>query len=79
MIQNKHLSKKTKMMIYKTIIRPIITYAGETITMTKKNEEELRIMERKIIRTIAGPIKINENEHRTRMNHELLQEITGRK
>lgn len=77
MLKDKKLSKKTKLRIYKTIIRPIITYATETITLTEKEEEKLKILERKIIRAITGPKKISENESRQLMNHEV-EEIMGK-
>ena len=77
LLKSKILTKKSKMNIYKTIIRPVMMYAAETMTMTKKDEEDLRIVERKILRTILGPIKDQNNEYRLRMNHELLEEIEG--
>lgn len=75
LLKNKILTKKTKMKIYKTTIRPIILYSAETMTITKKEEEDLKIMERKILRTILGPVKVGDNEYRSRMNHELRQEL----
>lgn len=75
MLTSGNLSKKTKLNIYKTIIRPVAMYAAETVTMTKKDEEELRIAERKILRKIYGPIEIVEGEYRRRMNFELKREI----
>lgn len=75
LLKNKLLSRKSKMRIYRTIIRPTMMYAAETLSMTKKQEEDLRIIERKILRTILGPLKINKDEYRQRTNHELLTEI----
>src|SRR3978361_1936150 len=76
-LKSKILGKKTKIKMYTTMIRPILMYDAETMTMTKKNEEDLRIAERKIMRAILGPIKTGDNEYRSRMNHELLQEMGG--
>ncbi|KAK4882770.1 hypothetical protein RN001_003028 [Aquatica leii] len=45
--------------------------------MTKKEEEELRIFERKIIRQILGPINTGENEYRPRMNFEIRDQMKG--
>src|SRR3978361_529536 len=59
------------------MIRPILMYDAETMAMKKKNKEDLRIAERKIMRAILGPIKTGDNEYRSRMNHELLQEMGG--
>lgn len=74
MLKSKFLGKKTKLNVYRTIIRPVLIYAAETMTMSKRDEEDLRIFERKILRTILGPV-IEEDMYRIRMNHELLQEV----
>lgn len=36
-------------------------YAAETITLTKKDEEDLRIAERRIMRTIMGLVNLAHN------------------
>jgi ribosome-associated toxin RatA of RatAB toxin-antitoxin module len=36
------LSRKTKILINKTLVRPIFTYVVETWTMTKNDERRLR-------------------------------------
>lgn len=77
LLTSKTLGKKTKMKIYRTIIQPTMMYAAETMTMTQKQEEQLRIQERKIIRTILGPIKTEDNEYRIRTNKEILEELNG--
>lgn len=77
LLKSKLLTRTTKMKIYNTIIKPVLMYDAETLTITKKEEEQLRIIERKILRDILGPIKVDSNEYRTRMNSELLQEIDG--
>lgn len=77
LLKNKKISKKTKMRVYTTIIRPAVMYAAETITLTKREEEQLRIFERKVIRTIVGGVKIGEHEYRRKTNNEILQEIKG--
>jgi len=46
LIKLKFLKKNTKMKIYKTIIRPVVTYSSETWTSTAKDEKNLRIFER---------------------------------
>ena len=45
------------MQIYKMPIRPIVTYGSETWTLTKSDENLLRIFERKILQKIYGPIQ----------------------
>ena len=46
------LSKKTKMLIYKTLVRPVFTYTTEAWTTTKNYERRLSIFKRKILRRI---------------------------
>jgi hypothetical protein len=50
------MSRNEKLLIYKTIIRPLAMYACETWVPTKGNERALNIWERKIMRKIYGPI-----------------------
>jgi hypothetical protein len=57
------------MEIYKTMIRPVVTYWSETGTVTA-NENNLGIFERQILRKIFGPVNID-NIWRTRNNMEI--------
>jgi hypothetical protein len=47
------------MKIYKTIVRPVVTYSSETWTLTATDETNLRIFERQILRKIFGPVNID--------------------
>jgi len=64
------LSRKTKILIYTTLVRPVLTYAAETWTTTKKNDRRLNVLERKIPRRILGPI-CEEGQWRKSYNREL--------
>jgi len=49
------LSRATTIMLYKTLIRPAVSYGVEAWKLTKKEEQVLLIFERKIFRRIYGP------------------------
>jgi hypothetical protein len=40
--------------MYKVLIRPVLTYASETWTVSKANERQLNLFERKVLRCIFG-------------------------
>jgi hypothetical protein len=70
LFRNRLLSRAIKIRLYKTLIRPVVTYGAETWTMTKKKEQPLLIFERKIFRGIYGP-KYEDGEWKIRTNREL--------
>jgi hypothetical protein len=41
-------SKNTKILMYKVLIRPVLTYASERWTVSKANERRLGLFERKV-------------------------------
>ena len=59
LIKFKFLKRYTKMKIYKTVIRPVGTYSSETWTLTAKDENNLCIFGRQILRKIFGPVNID--------------------
>jgi hypothetical protein len=52
------------------LIRPVLLYGSETWVLTKREENQLLVFERKVLRTIWGP-KIENGVYRRRYNHEL--------
>jgi len=72
LFKSKLLSRKTKIRLYKTLVRPIVLYACGAWASTKTDEKKLMIFERKILRRIFGPKKNTENnEYERRTNAEL--------
>ena len=41
--------------MYKSLIRPVVSYGAEAWTLTEKEKQALLIFERKIFRRIYGP------------------------
>jgi hypothetical protein len=58
-LRSRLLKEDTKCKIYRTLIRPVVLYGCESWTLTKKEEEELNIFERKLLRKIYGPSCVN--------------------
>jgi hypothetical protein len=48
------ISRKTKTLMYKVPVRPVLTYASETLTLSKTDERLLSVFERRILRCIFG-------------------------
>jgi hypothetical protein len=55
LLKNKDLNAASKLQIYQTIIRPIVTYGCETWTMTVTEQNRLLVFERRVLRKIYGP------------------------
>jgi hypothetical protein len=55
---------------HKTLIRLVLLYGGEKWVLTKKEQNQFHVFERKVLRTICGP-KIENGVYRRRYNHEL--------
>jgi len=70
LFRSRLLSRATKIILYKTLIRPVVSYGAEAWTLTKKEEQDLLIFERKIFRRIHGP-KYENGEWKSRTNREL--------
>ena len=76
MLKSEIIKRSAKMQIYKTLIRPEVRYGSETWTLTKSDENLLRIFERKILRKIYGPIQEGDIWS-IRNNEELNRSING--
>jgi len=56
MFQSKIITKRAKLKLYHSIIRPIVTYTCETWILKETVINKLLVFERKILRKIFGPI-----------------------
>jgi hypothetical protein len=58
------------------LIHPVLLYGSETWVLTKREENQLLVSERKVLRTICGP-KIENGVYRRRYNHDLDKEFNS--
>jgi hypothetical protein len=61
--KNKNKSKKLKLRLKNTITDKMLTYAPETLTLTKRDKKLLNVFERKVSRRILGSVYDNEKEN----------------
>ncbi|GFX16141.1 uncharacterized protein TNCV_4703971 [Trichonephila clavipes] len=54
-----YISSKTKIQLYQTLVRPIVSYGSECWTVNKEDEEKLMTFERKILQKIFGAVREN--------------------
>ena len=77
LLKSKLLTRNTKMRIYNTLIRPVVTYGCETWTMLQEDSKALMVFERKIVRRIYGPVYEN-GAWRLRKNREIETILQGK-
>jgi hypothetical protein len=70
-LKSRAVARNTNVRMYRTIIRPVVTYGSETWCLTANDERSLRTWERKVLRKICGPVYDN-GSWRIRTNKELM-------
>jgi len=65
------VSKKSKLKLYWSIIRPTVTYGCETWVLKETIKNKLMVFERKVLRRIFGPTKERDGTWRIKRNDEL--------
>jgi len=76
LMESRALNRSSKFKIHKSLIRPVVPYRCEAWTLTSRDEQNLRIFERRILRKIFGPLQTEGGSWRIRMNYEL-HELIG--
>jgi len=71
LFKSKLLTKKSKLQMYQTLVRPVVTYACETWVLKENIKTKLRVFERKVLRRIYGPTKESDGTWRIKSNEEL--------
>jgi hypothetical protein len=55
-LKAKDINRKYKVIIYKTLIKPVLMYGAEVWVLSKADEARHGVFERKILRRIDGPL-----------------------
>jgi hypothetical protein len=71
LLKNKDLNAASKLQIYKSIVRPTVTYGCETWAMTVTGQNRLLVFERRVLRKIYGPTLDSDGTCRIKTNEEL--------
>ena len=69
--QSKLISKKSKIKLYKALIRPVVVYGSECWVLTENIKQKLLVFERRILRRTFGPTQKANGEWRLKTNEEL--------
>jgi hypothetical protein len=60
LVNSSLISRNSKLQIYRTLVRPVVTYVSESWTLTMEEGRALAVFEREILRKIYGLVKENE-------------------
>jgi len=71
LFKSKLVSRKSKLKLYWSVIRPVVVYGCETWVLKEIIIQKLSVFERKILRKIFGPTKEDNGNWRIKTNIEL--------
>jgi len=71
LFKSKLSTKKSKLRMYQTLVRPVVTYACETWVLKENIKSKLRVFGRKVLRRIYGPTKESDGTWQIKSNDEL--------
>lgn len=81
-LNNKQVSKRTKMTLYKTIYRPSLTYGSETWVMNQRAKSKIQATEMRFLRRVEGVTrldKIRNEQIRENLQIESIQNTIDKK
>jgi hypothetical protein len=67
-LTNKNLNSAIKLQIYKSIIRPTVTYGCETWAMSVTEQDHLLVFERRVLGKMYGPTQDKDGAWRIKTN-----------
>ena len=81
LLRNKFIPQKVKILLYKTILRPVLCYGHESWTLTKRTRSRVEAAEMRVLRLIEGVTRrdrIRNTEVRERLEVDGVGTITER-
>jgi hypothetical protein len=69
------LSKKLKIMIYRTIRLPVVLYGCETWSLTLRDERRLRVFENRVLKRVFAPKRDEVTGEWKKLHNELLSDL----
>ena len=76
LFRSKTLKISTKLLLYRTMVLPVLMYSSETWALSQKQGESIAAFERKILRRIFGPVH-EVGRFRSLYNHEVYERYNG--
>jgi hypothetical protein len=74
-LSSRLLSRNVKVKIYKTIILPVVLYGCETWSLTLWEEHRLRVFEKRVLRRIFGPERVEVTGEWRKLHNEELHNL----
>jgi hypothetical protein len=71
LLNRKQISKRTKVVVYRTIYRPILTYSCESWVMNSNNQSAIQACETRFLRKIEGKTR------RDRIRNKIIRATLG--
>jgi hypothetical protein len=75
LLSSRLLSKNLKIIIYRTIILPVILYGCETWSLTLNEAHRLRVFENRVLWRIFGPKRDEVTEEWRKLHNEELRDL----
>ena len=76
LFRSKSLSRRSKLSIYNSVLRPVVLYGCETWNLSVRSQERLLVFENKVLRRILGPTVDPTGHVRVKSNAEI-RRLTG--
>lgn len=65
LVKKKEISRQTKLLVYKTILLPILTHGSETWILTETMKNKIQAVEMKYLRAVKGVTKLDRIRNQT--------------